>query len=88
MRKVSKEEREKLSRETPAQEVEDLLEQLKGFSQVSLKALKSLVSRTTLSFFQVIQRLSDQKKVLVGHNCLGDFMRLYQQFVDDLPLGY
>ena len=30
----------------------------------------------------------ESKKPLVGHNCLYDILRIYHQFVDDLPANY
>ena len=39
-------------------------------------------------FSQVIQFIIESKKPVVAHNCLYDIMRIYHQFVDDLPSSY
>ena len=39
-------------------------------------------------FSRVIQIIIENKKPLVAHNCLYDIMRIYHQFVDDLPSSY
>lgn len=36
-------------------------------------------------FSQVIELIIENKKPIVGHNCLFDLVRIYQQFIDDLP---
>ncbi|XP_059091816.1 pre-piRNA 3'-exonuclease trimmer-like isoform X2 [Tigriopus californicus] len=36
-------------------------------------------------FSQVIEAIIKAKKPIVGHNCLLDLVRIYQQFIDDLP---
>jgi len=39
-------------------------------------------------FSTLFQLLADNKKILVGHNCLGDVIRLWRQFIGDLPADY
>ena len=39
-------------------------------------------------FSRVIQFIIESKKPVVAHNCLYDIMRIYHQFVDDLPSSY
>ena len=39
-------------------------------------------------FSRVIQFIIENKKPVVAHNCLYDIMRIYHQFVDDLPSSY
>ena len=39
-------------------------------------------------FSRVIQIIIENQKPLVAHNCLYDIMRIYHQFVDDLPSSY
>ena len=39
-------------------------------------------------FSRVIQIIIENKKPLVAHNCLYDIMRIYHQFIDDLPSSY
>ena len=39
-------------------------------------------------FSKVIRLIIDHKKPLIGHNCLFDVVRIYHQFVDDLPANY
>ena len=37
---------------------------------------------------RVIGLIRSAKKPVVGHNCLNDLLRIYGQFVADLPPGY
>ena len=39
-------------------------------------------------FSCIFECISKYKKPLVGHNCLSDMMRIYQNFLDDLPESY
>jgi len=37
---------------------------------------------------KLIKHISESQKPVVGHNCLQDLLRIYSQFVEDLPLTY
>lgn len=39
-------------------------------------------------FSRIIQILVENEKPLVGHNCLSDMIRIYQNFIDELPIKY
>ena len=39
-------------------------------------------------FSRIIQEIISCQKVIVGHNCFSDLVRIYQNFIDDLPLHY
>ena len=42
----------------------------------------------TVQFSRIIQEIIECQKVMVGHNCFSDLVRIYQNFIDDLPLKY
>jgi len=39
-------------------------------------------------FSQIIDFICKEKKLLVGHNCFGDLVRIFQLFIADLPPTY
>ena len=39
-------------------------------------------------FSQIIEQIVKLKKPLIGHNCFSDIIRIYQNFVDELPKSY
>ncbi len=64
------------------------LEERKRLAETSGDDLMHDLVDDLKGFSKVIQALSKEQKPLVGHNCLGDIIRMYQQFVDDLPDKY
>jgi hypothetical protein len=49
---------------------------------------KNELIKEMLGLSIIIRAVIQSKKPLVGHNCLLDIMKIYHQFVDQLPRNY